>query len=96
MVDEKQRVIDFLVEITKGQVGVGEDPVGFILASHALLAHQRNQLRLENESLSFMLSQFKDVLENYLIQDAMMKRKTENTTRALKLITEYVKEIKDA
>lgn len=38
-----------------------------------------------------MLAEFKDVLENYLIQDGMMKKKTTNTERSLELIKKYVK-----
>lgn len=37
---DEQRVCDYIAAITKGQVGCGDDPIGFIIASHAALAQQ--------------------------------------------------------
>lgn len=34
---EEQRVADFIVERSNGAVGGGDDPIGFLLASYALL-----------------------------------------------------------
>lgn len=39
---DEQRVAAFLSE---AGVGAGDDPIGFILASHRLLSEQRNALR---------------------------------------------------
>ena len=38
---DQQRVADHLNEITKGQIGAGDDPIGFLMASHSVLALQR-------------------------------------------------------
>lgn len=35
---EEQRVADFIVERSNGAVGGGDDPIGFLLASYALLS----------------------------------------------------------
>lgn len=42
---QQSRVAAFLYEATDCQIGSGEDPIGFLMASHAVLAHQRNDLR---------------------------------------------------
>ncbi len=43
---EEQRVVDYLLEITDNQIGAGDDPIGFLIASHSsirneLVAHTR-------------------------------------------------------
>lgn len=40
-----QRVIDYLVELFDNQIGVGEDPVGFLIASHRALRQRIEDLR---------------------------------------------------
>jgi hypothetical protein len=37
---DEQRVVDYLVKITGGSIGGGDDPIGFLIASHANLAHR--------------------------------------------------------
>lgn len=37
---EQRRVCDYLIKITHGMVGCGDDPVGFLIASHAALRRQ--------------------------------------------------------
>lgn len=44
--DDETRVCAFIQEATRGEIGCGDDPIGFILASHAQLAHERKALRL--------------------------------------------------
>jgi hypothetical protein len=34
---DERRVVDWLIERTKGMVGAGDDPIGFVLASYALV-----------------------------------------------------------
>lgn len=42
--DEK-RVCNYLQKITDGQVGCGPDPVGFLIASHEMFRHERDDAR---------------------------------------------------
>jgi hypothetical protein len=37
---DEQRVCDYIQKITKEQIGCGDDPIGFLIASHAYLAAQ--------------------------------------------------------
>lgn len=34
---DEQRAVDYLIKITKGLVGAGDDPIGFLIASHNYL-----------------------------------------------------------
>jgi hypothetical protein len=34
---DEERVADYLIEITAGAIGAGDDPIGFLIASHASL-----------------------------------------------------------
>ena len=36
--EDEQRVCDYIQEITKGEVGCGDDPIGFLIASHRILS----------------------------------------------------------
>lgn len=40
----EKRVCNYLQEITDGAIGCGDDPVGFLIASHRTIAHQKNVL----------------------------------------------------
>lgn len=42
---EQSRVCDYLREITHDQVGCGDDPIGFLIASHQMLRQQRQDLQ---------------------------------------------------
>ena len=42
--EQEKRVADYLHEITEGQMGGGDDPIGFLIASH-------NTLRIINKSV---------------------------------------------
>lgn len=35
---DEQRVVDYLIKVTGGLAGAGDDPIGFLLASHAFHA----------------------------------------------------------
>ena len=39
---DQERVVEYILELTNDEIGAGDDPIGFILASHA---HLREQLR---------------------------------------------------
>lgn len=39
---EQTRVCDYLREITKDQIGCGDDPIGFLIASHRALRRRIN------------------------------------------------------
>lgn len=41
------RVCEYLQTILKGQVGCGDDPVGFLIASHATLGAELKKARAE-------------------------------------------------
>lgn len=40
---DEQRVADWLVARTQGQVGAGDDPIGFVLASYEMMHDQLKQ-----------------------------------------------------
>ncbi len=42
----EQRVSDYIQEVTKGQIGSGDDPIGFLIASHAALVTAVRSLKL--------------------------------------------------
>lgn len=35
---QEQRVADYITELTGGAIGAGDDPVGFLIGSHAMLS----------------------------------------------------------
>lgn len=39
--NDQQRVCKYLLEITDNQIGCGDDPIGFLIASHEVLRQQR-------------------------------------------------------
>lgn len=46
---EEGRICDYIQKITKGQIGCGDDPIGFLIASHGSIginaARQREALQ---------------------------------------------------
>jgi hypothetical protein len=38
---DEQRVVDYINEITEGKIGAGNDPIGFLIASHAYTMRER-------------------------------------------------------
>lgn len=42
---DELRVVDYIRKITHDVVGAGDDPIGFIMASHSELARQRHELQ---------------------------------------------------
>lgn len=42
---DEQRVADYLVEITGGLVGAGNDPIGFLIASHRMMVEERRLIK---------------------------------------------------
>jgi hypothetical protein len=45
---DEARVCNYLLEITHNQVGCGDDPIGFLIASHRELNRQLKELRKAN------------------------------------------------
>jgi hypothetical protein len=41
---DEEKVAKWLVERSGGNVGGGEDPIGFLMVSYDYLVHQRNQI----------------------------------------------------
>jgi hypothetical protein len=42
---DEQRAADYIVEITKGDIGGGDDPIGFLILSHATLVENLKESR---------------------------------------------------
>ena len=42
---DEARVAKFLVELSGGNVGAGDDPIGFLMSSYAYMSHQRGKVR---------------------------------------------------
>lgn len=53
---DELRIVKYLTEIAP-DIGAGDDPIGFILASHAQLVHDRKDDREEIERLREKLSE---------------------------------------
>jgi hypothetical protein len=53
---EEKRVSDYIQEITGGLVGSGDDPIGFLLASHAQLRFDHDDLKRQLEDARRELS----------------------------------------
>jgi len=47
---DEQRVCDYLQKILKGQIGCGDDPIGFLITSHIALSYElkRVNARINN------------------------------------------------
>lgn len=45
--EDEQRVVDYLCDLTP-DIGAGEDPIGFLMASHAMLVHERKWKAFED------------------------------------------------
>lgn len=41
---DEQRVCDYLQEVTDGSIGCGDDPIGFLIASHAAVVRELRKL----------------------------------------------------
>ncbi len=39
------RFVEYLLELTNGSIGAGDDPIGFLIASHNALVHERSLLK---------------------------------------------------
>jgi hypothetical protein len=56
--EEERRVADYLVKLTSGQVGAGDDPIGFLMASHGFIIEQRRQqsvtIRALKDTINFI------------------------------------------
>jgi hypothetical protein len=48
---DEQRVVDYINLISDGAIGAGSDPIGFLMASHSYIQHERHKLITENKSL---------------------------------------------
>lgn len=63
---DRARIVEFFAKI---DLGTGDDPVGFLLASHALMAHERNTAKEENgrlrEAAKVALAYFETENERY-------------------------------
>lgn len=55
---DEQRVVDYIIALTDGQVGAGSDPIGFLIASHSYIQRERHRergiLKSITESFNFV------------------------------------------
>lgn len=42
---DERRVVEYILKITNNQIGAGNDPIGFLIASHAELSRRLNQAK---------------------------------------------------
>ena len=54
--DDEKRIVNWIMQKTKGNVGGGDDPIGFIMASHDMINAERIQLREAVVDLREMIS----------------------------------------
>ena len=47
--EDEKRVAAFIAKITDGAVGGGEDPIGFLIASHDALREYLRELRMSDD-----------------------------------------------
>lgn len=47
---DEQKVVDYLLEIMP-EIGAGDDPIAFLIASHGSLYHTIKELKRENAQL---------------------------------------------
>lgn len=59
---DEERVSDYIQEITNNQVGSGNDPIGFLIASHKHFVSECKLLRQSNDNLKTKLKQAKESL----------------------------------
>jgi hypothetical protein len=56
--EQEKRVADYLVNLTAGQVGAGDDPIGFLMASHGYIIEQQRQasvtIRALRDTINFV------------------------------------------
>lgn len=70
---EERRVCDYLQEITKGAAGCGDDPVGFLIASHRVIGEIGRQAIDNCEKGMAVLDSIKQDLENLRKRDNAME-----------------------
>ncbi len=44
----EKKVIDYILKMTNNNIGAGDDPIGFLIASHAVILEKLNDLKDEN------------------------------------------------
>lgn len=60
---DEARVAKFLFDLGAGG---GDDPIGFILASHALMAEERKALRADNDACRALLARIVRQIEGII------------------------------
>lgn len=48
---DEQRVVEWLLKVSNNSIGGGDDPIGFLLASHEMINHERLELKREVAAL---------------------------------------------
>lgn len=78
---DQQRVSDYIQRLLEGKVGSGEDPIGFLIASHAALV-ARNQQRVDDymnaapptvEGITQLLNTLWSITHSQLPADEMLR-----------------------
>lgn len=57
---DEQRVSEYIQEMTDGMIGSGDDPIGFLIASHAHYKHLYNTI---TEQVAVYRKDMKDIQE---------------------------------
>lgn len=69
---EQQKASDYIQKITKGQVGSGDDPVGFIIASHAAISRERAAAMLVLKDVmnhDYLMTRFEAALKKVIDEE---------------------------
>ena len=51
---DEQRVVEYIKLVTKDQMGGGDDPIGFLLASHVHVIRQKTKLQEVQETFNYL------------------------------------------
>jgi hypothetical protein len=70
----EERACDYIQQLTKGVVGCGDDPVGFLIASHAAIVEDRDALRLYNLELQSPLVLDNTLSDKYKEENQRLRR----------------------
>jgi hypothetical protein len=56
--EQENRVVDYLIGLTDGHVGAGDDPIGFLISSHGYIVQQQREssviIRGLKDSINFI------------------------------------------
>lgn len=90
---EEQRASDYIQHITNGQVGSGDDPIGFLIASHNFMIRakktEESPVNWFDQSFDLQDVQSAAVLEKALEEVDMIQPVKDAILRAIQIIRRY-------